>query len=885
MKSLIKSLALTGLLAVLEVAPADAQNLIVNGAFTANSAAFTVAPGYTNGGNPATISGWLIGGAGSSAGLNGIGTSAGDAFGPTSPGGRTYAFLQYGGGLLRQYVTLAPSTKYRVDFDVAARVGSAAQYRVVVATNDSGGFTGLYYDSGARVANNAGFDHVTAYFTTPATLGANPNIQLLNVTGGGDHTVVYANVSLTPSARKPKLFLFAGQSNMGGAGDRNTLTIAEREQNVNVQVCIADLSHSPPQPFTNGLYWSPPTVFLTNYTPWSYTPGDAWNAMNPGHWPAVGNSYGPEFTAGRDIAAGLGEMIFMSKYALGGSGLDAGWGPGNGSWSPSKSNPTLPPAEYTLSLYRTMTNWANKALAAARQTEPETELAGFFWLQGEADASSSTYANRYRSNLTNLFAKLRSDYGKPGLPIVIGQIANRSPTYMPYAYIVTNAQAAVDTADTNAAMVYTDDVPVETTFFLHYTDAGYKTVGQRFAQAWLNLNRPPSVMNDSGASNIFGSSASLTGSLTATGGAPTQVTIYWGANNGGTNPAGWSSSISLGTRSVGTFAYTATNLAWGTYYHYRAAATNSHGQTWAPLSGSFTTLPVTLTCPPNVTVPANAGQCHATGVLLGTPTVNNNPGNVTVTNNAPAQFPTGVTTVTWTVFDSSGNTATCAQTVTVNDTQLPTITCPAEVMVSANDGCAATNVALGSPVTGDNCSVATVTNNAPTAYPLGTNVVTWSVTDGSGNTNTCAQRVIVQDTTAPTIICPADVMVSVNDGNTATNVTFGLPVTGDNCSVASVTNNAPAAFPLGTNVVTWSVTDGSGNTATCAQTVTVNSPPPAFLTISAQGGTVTITWDGGVLQEADDILGGYTDVPGAVSPYTNAVSGAQKFYRTRSALP
>ncbi len=51
---------------------------------------------------------------------------------------------------------------------------------------------------------------------------------------------------------------------------------------------------------------------------------------------------------------------------------------------------------------------------------------------------------------------------------------------------------------------------------------------------------------------------------------------------------------------------------------------------------------------------------------------------------------------------------------------------------------------------------------------------------------------------------------------------LGSPVTADNCSVASVVSNAPAAYPLGTNVVTWTVTDGSGNTATGVQTVTVN---------------------------------------------------------------
>jgi hypothetical protein len=66
---------------------------------------------------------------------------------------------------------------------------------------------------------------------------------------------------------------------------------------------------------------------------------------------------------------------------------------------------------------------------------------------------------------------------------------------------------------------------------------------------------------------------------------------------------------------------------------------------------------------------------------------------------------------------------------------------------------------LGSPVTGDNCGVATVVNNGLAAYPPGTNNVIWTVTDGSGNTATCVQRVIVRDTAPPAIIGPADVII------------------------------------------------------------------------------------------------------------------------------
>src|SRR5262249_28111252 len=111
--------------------------------------------------------------------------------------------------------------------------------------------------------------------------------------------------------------------------------------------------------------------------------------------------------------------------------------------------------------------------------------------------------------------------------------------------------------------------------------------------------------------------------------------------------------------------------------------------------------------------------------------------------------------------DNSGNTSVCIFTVTVNDTEKPIITCPADVTIDADAGvCVATNVVLSSPATSDNCGPVTVTNDAPAQFPIGTNVVTWTATDNSGNLATCQQRVIVRDTQAPTITCPGNIDVA-----------------------------------------------------------------------------------------------------------------------------
>jgi uncharacterized delta-60 repeat protein len=228
----------------------------------------------------------------------------------------------------------------------------------------------------------------------------------------------------------------------------------------------------------------------------------------------------------------------------------------------------------------------------------------------------------------------------------------------------------------------------------------------------------------------------------------------------------------------------------------------------------------TITAPVNLSVNTNT-NCTATNVVLGTPVTTDNCSVTSVTNNAPSVFPLGNTTVIWTVKDVSNNTATATQIVTVKDATLPTITAPNAITVNANTNCTATGVVLGAPVTADNCSVTSVTNNAPTTFQIGNTTVTWTVKDASNNIATATQIVTVKDATLPIIKAPASITVNTNTNCTATNVVLGNPVTSDNCSVASVTNDALGAFPIGNTTVTWTVKDASNKTATATQIVTV----------------------------------------------------------------
>jgi uncharacterized repeat protein (TIGR01451 family) len=148
--------------------------------------------------------------------------------------------------------------------------------------------------------------------------------------------------------------------------------------------------------------------------------------------------------------------------------------------------------------------------------------------------------------------------------------------------------------------------------------------------------------------------------------------------------------------------------------------------------------------------------------------------------------------------------------------------------------CTAGSVALGTPVTGDNCGVASVTNDAPVSFPGGSTVVTWTVTDIHGNQATATQTVTVTDGQKPTISAPPPFTVAVDPGQcTASHVGLGTPATQDNCGIGTVTNDAPGSFPVGATTVTWTVTDVHGNQATAIQTVTVTDQQPP--TISCPG--------------------------------------------------
>jgi len=120
---------------------------------------------------------------------------------------------------------------------------------------------------------------------------------------------------------------------------------------------------------------------------------------------------------------------------------------------------------------------------------------------------------------------------------------------------------------------------------------------------------PPTVINGT-AHEISARTANVTGQVTDTGGSPPNVTVYYGDNNGGTDPGAWDASVEADIQ-TGTFSTALTGLTPDTTYYYRSFASNSGGDDWADSSTSFTT-PTASTPPTLVNSPAvNVGFASA----------------------------------------------------------------------------------------------------------------------------------------------------------------------------------------------------------------------------------------------------------------------------------
>lgn len=234
----------------------------------------------------------------------------------------------------------------------------------------------------------------------------------------------------------------------------------------------------------------------------------------------------------------------------------------------------------------------------------------------------------------------------------------------------------------------------------------------------------------------------------------------------------------------------------------------------------------------------------------------------------------GTNTVTLTVIDVNGNSSTCTSTVTVEDNILPVIYCQ-NILINLDANGKATitqsDIDFGSY---DNCADLTyvISQSEFDCDDLGSNVITYTITDGSGNQSVCNPTIIVADDIDPTIVnTPTNITITATSSNCSPSVTWTPPTADDNCDVVlTSTHNSGDNFPIGTTTVTYTATDDAGNSVQTSFTVTVNKTPIVVTTTESlyNGGFNVSCYNGSDGSIAVQVAGG-------CEPYTYSWSSGQ----------
>ncbi len=252
-------------------------------------------------------------------------------------------------------------------------------------------------------------------------------------------------------------------------------------------------------------------------------------------------------------------------------------------------------------------------------------------------------------------------------------------------------------------------------------------------------------------------------------------------------------------------------------------------------------LQLKITCPPDITI-----DCSQTPdpTLTGFPTIEGGMppyDTLYVDERCPGSGQViCVIARTWMVTDVQGSVAMCSQAISVVDTTPPVITCPPDLEFSCD------NVGdFGEPQVEDNCDRrpdvtyedSTIYFHDPEICPYEYVLLRkWTATDDAGNSSSCIQRIVIEDSEAPRItFCPPNQTVAcIDEVASLPNATAV-----DNCNpeldqipfeYSYEVIRKPGGTPCEYKIVRlWQFHDGCCNISSCQQVVTVKDTIPPVL--------------------------------------------------------
>ncbi|NNF01616.1 MAG: HYR domain-containing protein [Bacteroidia bacterium] len=207
---------------------------------------------------------------------------------------------------------------------------------------------------------------------------------------------------------------------------------------------------------------------------------------------------------------------------------------------------------------------------------------------------------------------------------------------------------------------------------------------------------------------------------------------------------------------------------------------------------------------------------------------------------------TGLHKLLFIAEDAVGNKDSCLTSVYIIDDEAPTAVCfnTIELHLDSNGEFSITPDLLDSAST-DNCGIAVYTTSKTkfncklNQSKLITHIsgdkilpVELVVQDSSGNTDTCITNIIIRDTFDLKVTCPADIVVDVDSGLCSAVVEYVISVE-DNCFMTLTQTSGDtsgAAFPCGTDSITFVAVDACGATDTCSFKITVEDNEPPVIT-------------------------------------------------------